>query len=70
MVKNGLAFEGALTSKLEPRTIGNAAAIAAWNRAAPDFRLHEILLHLQREAIDDLDLMLYRIDVIRTERRG
>jgi hypothetical protein len=46
-------------------SIGGALAIAAWNRAAPDFRLPDLLLALSCDSVDCWDLMLMRLDVIR-----
>lgn len=67
MVKGGLAHPGALTANLPPLSVGSALAIAAWNRAAPDFRLPDYLLALACDEIDDWDLMLMRLDVLRAE---
>ena len=70
MVKSGMASAGDLTRGLPPLSIGNALAISAWNRSAPEFRPAEILLNLHRDHVDDLELMLERIDIIRHERRS
>lgn len=64
MVKSGIATPGALTANLDPLTIGNALAIAAWNRLGGEIRYPDVIYALARDDVDDLDLMLERLDAL------
>ena len=66
MVRAGLATPGAMTAHLPPLPVPCELALAAWNRAAPDFRLPDLLLALALDEVDDWDLMVMRLDAIRS----
>lgn len=65
MVKAGLATPGALTALLPPLTVGNALAIAAWNRCGGELQYPGVLYALAQDDIDDLGLMLARLETLR-----
>ena len=65
MVKAGLASPGAMTAALPPLSIGNSLAIAAWNRCGGEIRFPDVLYALARDEVDDIDLMLERLDTLR-----
>jgi hypothetical protein len=65
MVKAGLATVGAMTATLPPLSVGNTLAITAWNRCNGEMKFPDVLYALARDEIDDLDLMLMRLETLR-----
>ena len=73
MVRAGLASPGAMTAHLPPLSIGNVLAVAAWNRCGAELAFPAVLYALAQDEIDDLELMLARLETLRDvmkEARG
>lgn len=60
---------GALTGHLEPLSIDNRVAIEIFNRCDGRIEFPNVLFHIARARVDDVDLMLERLFWIAEHQR-